>query len=107
MVAIKEVMEKDDVVIVTSRGVIIRQHVSDIRVAGRNTQGVRLIKLDQGDLVADVAAVPPDEEEPVNGNGTKDRSDDGGKGGSVPPGSADQISLFDAKNVTKKSRRKR
>ena len=106
MVAIKEVMEKDDVVIVTSRGVIIRQHVSDIRVAGRNTQGVRLIKLDQGDLVADVAAVPPDEEEPVNGNGTKDRSDDGGKGGSVPPGSADQISLFDAKNVTKKSRRK-
>jgi DNA gyrase subunit A len=95
------------VVIVTSRGVIIRQHVSDIRVAGRNTQGVRLIKLDQGDLVADVAAVPPDEEEPVNGNGTKDRSDDGGKGGSVPPRSADQIGLFDAKNVTKKSRRKR
>ncbi len=96
MVAIKEVMEKDDVVIVTTRGVIIRQHVSDIRVAGRNTQGVRLIKLDQGDRVADVAAVPPDEEEPVNGNGTKDRGDEGGKAESVPPPGTDQIGLFDA-----------
>ena len=74
MMAIKEVMEKDDVVIVTNRGVVIRQHASDIRVAGRNTQGVRLIRLDSGDTVADVAAVPADEDEPGEGgegNGAK------------------------------------
>jgi DNA gyrase subunit A len=75
MMAIKEVMEKDDVVIVTSRGVVIRQHASDIRVAGRNTQGVRLIRLDSGDTVADLAAVPAEDDEPGvsgEGNGGKD-----------------------------------
>ena len=46
MIAITEVMETDDVVIVTNGGKIIRQHASDIRVAGRNTQGVRLIRLE-------------------------------------------------------------
>jgi DNA gyrase subunit A len=74
MMAIKEVMEKDDVVIVTSRGVVIRQHASDIRVAGRNTQGVRLIRLDSGDTVADLAAVPGEDDEPgetVAGNGVQ------------------------------------
>lgn len=74
MMAIKEVMEKDDVVIVTSRGVVIRQHASDIRVAGRNTQGVRLIRLDSGDTVADLAAVPAEDDEPGEGgegNGAK------------------------------------
>jgi DNA gyrase subunit A len=68
MIAIKEVIEKEDVVIVTSRGVVIRQHAADIRVAGRNTQGVRLIKLDQGDAVSDVAAVPTEDEEPSSEN---------------------------------------
>ena len=63
MVAIKEALDTDDVVVVTSNGMIIRQHASDIRVAGRNTQGVRLIKLHEGDAVADVALVMAEEEE--------------------------------------------
>ncbi len=63
MVAIKEVVNTDDVVIVTSDGMVIRQHASDIRVAGRNTQGVRLIRLNEGDTVAAVAAVVAEEEE--------------------------------------------
>ncbi len=63
MVAIKEVVESDDVVIVTSGGIVIRQHASDIRVAGRNTQGVRLIRLDQGDTISDVAAVMAEDDE--------------------------------------------
>jgi DNA gyrase subunit A len=41
MVTIKEALDSDDVVVVTTNGMIIRQHASDIRVAGRNTQGVR------------------------------------------------------------------
>jgi len=66
MVAIREVVDSDDVVVVTSNGIVIRQHASEIRVAGRNTQGVRLIRLDEGDKISDVAAVASDEEE-VNG----------------------------------------
>ncbi|MCX6132460.1 MAG: DNA gyrase subunit A [Ignavibacteriales bacterium] len=63
MVAIKEAVDTDDVVVVTTNGMVIRQHASDIRVAGRNTQGVRLIRLHEGDTVADVAIVMAEEEE--------------------------------------------
>lgn len=63
MIAIREVVETDDIVVVTMNGMVIRQHASDIRVAGRNTQGVRLIKLHEGDVVADVATVVAEEEE--------------------------------------------
>jgi DNA gyrase subunit A len=62
MVAIKEVLENDDVVVVTTRGVIIRQPAKTIRVAGRNTQGVRLIRLDEADKISAVAVVPSEEE---------------------------------------------
>jgi DNA gyrase subunit A len=63
MVAIKEVTDTDDIVVVTSGGMVIRQHATDIRVAGRITQGVRLIRLDSDDVVADVAAVIAEEAE--------------------------------------------
>ena len=63
MVSIKEVVESDDMVIITEKGIVIRQHASEIRVAGRNTQGVRLIRLDAGDSISDVAAVASEEED--------------------------------------------
>jgi len=74
MVVIKEVAENDDLIIVTSNGVVIRQSVANIREMGRVTQGVRLIKLDAGDRVSAVAKVVKDEDEEVeageaNGNG--------------------------------------
>jgi DNA gyrase subunit A len=62
MVAIKEVRANDDVVVVTTHGVVIRQPAKMIRIAGRNTQGVRLIRLDANDKIAAVAVVPSDEE---------------------------------------------
>jgi DNA gyrase subunit A len=65
MVAIREATEMDDIVIVTQKGMTIRQHVKDIRLAGRNTQGVRLIKLGADDVISDVAVVFSDEEEAV------------------------------------------
>jgi DNA gyrase subunit A len=65
MVAIREATESDDIVIVTQKGMTIRQHVKDIRLAGRNTQGVRLIKLGTDDVISDVAVVFSDEEEAV------------------------------------------
>ena len=56
---------RDDMVIVTQNGILIRQKVADVSVIGRNTQGVRLINPDEGDQVIDVAQVSQDEEEEV------------------------------------------
>jgi DNA gyrase subunit A len=63
MIAIREVVDNDDIVIVTTNGIVNRQDASEIRVAGRNTQGVRLVRLDSGDTISDVAAVISEEEE--------------------------------------------
>jgi DNA gyrase subunit A len=57
LLAIKEVIDEDDFMIITHKGIIIRQNVASISLLGRNTQGVRLIKLDEGDVIADVARV--------------------------------------------------
>ena len=62
MVAIKEVLENDDIVVVTTQGIVIRQPAKTIRIAGRNTQGVRLIRLDANDKIAAIAVVPSEEE---------------------------------------------
>jgi DNA gyrase subunit A len=58
LVSIKEVHDKNDLMIITTRGILIRQPVNQIRVMGRATQGVRLIRLDEGDAIASVAVVP-------------------------------------------------
>ncbi|CUT00429.1 DNA gyrase subunit A [Candidatus Kryptobacter tengchongensis] len=63
MVAIKEVLDNDDIMIVTAKGYLIRHHVKDIRVMGRQAQGVKLIKLNHGDIIASVASVVAEEEE--------------------------------------------
>ncbi len=70
MVTIKEVVHDDDLMIITVNGVVIRMHVSDIRTISRNTQGVRLIKLDHGDRISDVSTVVKnDYANGENGNG--------------------------------------
>ncbi|MDT8435404.1 MAG: DNA gyrase subunit A [Gemmatimonadota bacterium] len=65
VVAVKEVTDDDELMLVTRSGVINRQHAAEIRVIGRNTQGVRLVALDAGDEVMDVARVAADLEEDV------------------------------------------
>ena len=72
MVAIKEVLENDDIVVVTTQGVIIRQPAKTIRVAGRNTQGVRLIRLESNDKIADTAVVPAEEDVDITYAATED-----------------------------------
>jgi DNA gyrase subunit A len=57
VVAIKEVRPGDELMVITRTGVVNRQSVDGIRVIGRNTQGVRLINLTNGDVVMDVARV--------------------------------------------------
>lgn len=61
LIAMKEVNDGDELVIITTKGMVIRQAVSDIRVMGRNTQGVRLIKLNEDDEIADIARVIPED----------------------------------------------
>ncbi len=62
VVAIKEALDTDELMIISQKGIIIRQPIAKIKVIGRNTQGVRLINLDSGDRVVDVARVIPEEE---------------------------------------------
>jgi len=62
-VGIKNVSEGDDVVLVTSRGLFIRQPVRGIRLIGRSTKGVRLIRLEEGDRLVAIASVVKENEE--------------------------------------------
>ncbi|TFH59965.1 MAG: DNA gyrase subunit A, partial [Candidatus Zixiibacteriota bacterium] len=68
VLAVKEVVDKDGLMIITQKGIIIRQDIKSIKVIGRNTQGVKLINLDEGDKVTDVARIISENGE-ANGNG--------------------------------------
>ena len=63
LIAIKNVTDADDLMIITRSGLTIRMAVSDIRVAGRATQGVRLINIKEGDSIAAVSVVAKNDEE--------------------------------------------
>jgi DNA gyrase subunit A len=63
MISLMDVVDGDELVIITSRGMVIRQSISDIRVMGRNTQGVRVIKLKESDKIADISKVIPEEDD--------------------------------------------
>ena len=67
VVAIMEVKEDSDLIIVTQQGKIIRIESSEIRQAGRSTQGVRLVRMEEGDRVAAASVIT---EENGNGNGS-------------------------------------
>jgi len=62
VVALKEVLPDDELMLITQQGVVIRMPVKGIRVSGRNTQGVKLVELHSGDVVRDVARVVSEEE---------------------------------------------
>ena len=65
LVAMKNVTDENDLMIINRSGLTIRMAVSDIRVAGRATQGVRLINIKDGDSIAAVSAVNKSEDEQV------------------------------------------
>ncbi len=65
VIAIKDITDEDDLMITTKRGIMIRMAAADLRVMGRATQGVRLINLKSGELIASVAKVPASEPEEV------------------------------------------
>ena len=62
MVNIMEVVDSDDLIVITNSGVLMRQPVSEIRAIGRVTQGVRLVKLDDGTTISSITRVLSEEE---------------------------------------------
>src|SRR5207248_1465457 len=74
IVALKEVLPDDELMMITKKGIMIRVPVEGIRVSGRNTQGVKVMNLTAGDLLVDVARVVK-EDEAENGDGEGDDED--------------------------------
>lgn len=63
VIAAMQVADTDDLMLVTTKGTVIRVHAKDIAVIGRNTQGVRIINLEEGEKVASVAKLAEKDEE--------------------------------------------
>lgn len=66
MVALSTVRGDEDLIVVTDKGMVIRTHLAQIQTIGRDTQGVRIIMLNEGHIVANIAIVPRDDEEEEN-----------------------------------------
>ncbi len=64
VIGLKAVSDDDDLMLISSRGIIMRTGLEALRDIGRNTQGVKLIRLDEGDTVVAVARVEKAEEDP-------------------------------------------
>jgi DNA gyrase subunit A len=83
-VSLMEVLPEDELMLITKGGIAIRMPVRGIRIAGRNTQGVKLVNLEDHDLVMDVARVVPEDESGVEGGADAD--------GEAPDGVSDGVS---------------
>lgn len=87
LVAIKAVTDADDLMIINRSGIVIRIVVSELRVMGRATQGVKLINLKGNDEIASVAKIQhEDEEVEVEGDATEENGPITDEAGDVTPG---------------------
>ena len=68
LISIMEAVDTDDLMLITDQGIMIRQPVDKIRTIGRNTQGVRLAKLDENTYISSAARVMKDDEEEEDNN---------------------------------------
>jgi len=76
LVAIKNVSDDDDLMIINKSGITIRMGVADLRVMGRATQGVKLINIKDNDSIAAVAKVLSEDEEIIESPDTETKSDE-------------------------------
>ena len=76
MVSIMEVVDADDLIVITDKGVLMRQPVSHIRTIGRVTQGVKLVKLDDGSKISSISRVI-NEEDPRENNDKSEAAHEG------------------------------
>ena len=80
LIAIKDITEKDELMIINRSGVTIRMSMDEVKVQGRATQGVRLIRLEEDDVIGSVAKIDSDMIEP----------DDSSSGTETPPVTPDE-----------------
>ena len=78
MVKIMEVVDSDDLIVITDAGVLMRQPIAAIRTIGRVTQGVRLVKLDDGSIISSITRVLEDAEKDTQDE-NKNENDQGGE----------------------------
>jgi DNA gyrase subunit A len=94
VVSIKSVLPEDEVMLITRNGVVNRQSVSQVRVIGRATQGVRLVNLDDSDSIMDVARIIPEDSDEVEGDELSGEDNGEGEEGlgdrPVPTGATDE-----------------
>ena len=64
IVDVKSVFGDEDIMAITNAGIIIRTHLNEFRITGRNTQGVRLINLEDKQKVSSITIVPYEEDAP-------------------------------------------
>ena len=83
LVNLKIVSEDEDIMIISNNGTIIRMHVSDISMIGRNTQGVRVMRLKDSE-VATVAVAPREEEEEPSGEEEAPAGEETAENSAVP-----------------------
>lgn len=74
LIALKGVIDSDDIMIINKSGITIRMAVSDMRIMGRATQGVKLINLRENDSIAAVAYVEAGEEDEEVDNGNEQQN---------------------------------
>jgi DNA gyrase subunit A len=85
VVAVLPVREDQELLVTTQGGITIRVPVRSIRAQGRNTMGVRIIRLEEADAVKDCVALDPPAEEPEGAEGAPHEPSEGAGGGPVPP----------------------
>jgi DNA gyrase subunit A len=91
VIAIKAVQETDELMLITKNGIVNRQRVNEIRVIGRATQGVRLVTLDEGDVIMDVASVVPEDDDPESASEPGDTASPDGELRAVEDGAGDGV----------------
>ncbi len=79
LVSIMEVIDEDDIMIITNKGIMIRQPVKNIKVIGRNTQGVKLLRLDDGAFISSITKVLKEEEEEDKDERSQDSEEEDNK----------------------------
>ena len=95
LVAIKSVTDENDLVIINKSGITLRINVADIRLAGRATQGVRLINLEKrNDTIASVCCVDSDPEEAIDSEILADQEPDTDNNGYEPSDAAVDDEIF-------------
>jgi DNA gyrase subunit A len=77
VVAIKAVYPGDELMMITRNGIVNRQRVDEIRVIGRATQGVRVMRMDEGDTIVDVARVVPEDDSTLPSTNGRQASTEG------------------------------